>query len=374
MNQANNPFFIPFSKPYLSIEETQLVQEALSSSWISDGPFRERLENEFAALHHVPVAVSVCSGTAALEIVLRNLKLAADNEVIVPGFTFPAPYNLVLALGAKPVYADIDEQTWCMDTDIVESLISPRTRAIIAVHVYGNMCNMQALRKIADRHHLVLIEDCAQAVFSSYQGSYAGTLGDFGCFSFQATKTITTGEGGLVISSKTDVAKQLRLLRNHGMSPEKRYWHDVIGFNYRMTNLQAALGCAQLTKISDIIARKKKILDWYTQRLSNVEGLILQKIDEKVDPVIWSMGVKIDPQVFKASRDQVIQTMLEQGIETRCGFYAPSEMPLYHAPSLPVSETVGRQVIALPAFTELTEAEVDRICELLLRLRGCDGR
>ncbi len=369
MKNMNAPDPIPFSRPYLSTEESRLTDDALRSTWISDGPYIAELEKGFAGIHGVPCAVSSCNGTAALEMALRALDLDPGDEVIVPGFTFPAPFNMVLAVGAKPVYADIDPATWCIDPDSVRALITPKTRAVIAVHIYGNICDMPALKKIAAEHGLALIEDCAQSVFSTRDGKYAGTFGDLGCFSFQATKTITTGEGGMVVASDPGIEKSVRLLRNHGMSTDRRYWHDALGFNFRMTNLQAAMGCAQLHKSGEIIAKKKDILQWYTNRLAGAAGVVMQAFDKNVDPVVWSVGVRVDPAVFGGSRDGLIGSLSERGIETRCGFYPPSLMPLYAAPPLPVSEAIAANVLVLPAFTALTEAGVDRVCAELLGLR-----
>jgi perosamine synthetase len=222
---------------------------------------------------------------------------------------------------------------------------------------------------IARSRRLIVIEDVAEAAFSRYKGKYAGSIGDTGCFSFQATKTVTTGEGGIVLTDNAKFNKEMKILRDHGMRQEKRYWHDRIGFNYRLTNLQAALGCAQLEMLDNIIKNKERIYRRYKKRLSGIKGIKLQHVREDVSPVMWTVALQIGPERFTGDRDYIMKKMLEANIETRPGFYPFSVMPIYDCPRLPVAEEVSRNIISLPSFTSITDTEIDYICDKLLELR-----
>ena len=360
---------IPWAQPYFWGEEQKFMVDALRSSWISGGPYVEKLEKDFARYHGVRSCITTSSGTSALHLALLAIGVGPGDEVIVPGFTFIAPVNMVIAAGAKPVYADIDPDTWCIDPACVERKISPRTKAIVAVHPYGNVCDMITLRRLARRNKLYLIEDVAEAPFSRYRGKLAGTFGDIGCFSFQATKVITTGEGGCVITSNQKLSGMMRVIRDHGMSRKRQYWHDMPGHNFRLTNIQAALGCAQFKNLSKIISAKGKTCASYRRYLKDEEGIRFQFFKPEVQPVVWGVAVEIDPAVFGASRDSLIKRLLSSGIETRPGFYPASAMPFYRAPSLPVAEYISARVISLPLSLALTESQIRYVCAHLKRLK-----
>ncbi len=359
---------IPWAQPCFWGGEQQAVVQALRSSWISGGPFVDQLETEFARWHGSSYAVCSSSGTAALQMTFLSCGIKPGDEVIVPGFGFLAAANMVLAAGARPVFADIDPWSWCMAPESVARRVSGRTKAVVAVHPYGNMCDMPALRRIARSHKILLIEDAAQALFSRYQGRWAGTWGDAGCFSFQATKTITTGEGGCVLTPRKKMAETMRLFREHGMVRRKPYWHQVAGHNFRLTNLQAALGCAQLKHVPRIMAARHKISQWYHDYLNNIPGLVFQQFNRMVDPVIWSTAVALDPGIIVGGRDMVMKRLAVMGIETRPGFYPASAMPLYRAPRLPCSERVAARVLALPCAASLSQLKVRYICNCLKRI------
>jgi perosamine synthetase len=364
---------IPWAQPYFWGEEQKFVVDALRSSWISGGPYVERLEKDFARYHGARFCITTSSGTSALHLALLAIGAGPGDEVIVPGFTFIAPVNMVIATGAKPVYADIDPATWCVDTACVERKISTKTKAIVAVHPYGNVCAMITLQRLARRHNLYLIEDVAEAPFSRYCGKLAGTFGDIGCFSFQATKAITTGEGGCVLTSNRKLYGMMRVIRDHGMSRKRQYWHDCLGYNFRLTNIQAALGCAQFKNLSKIISAKRKIYVLYRRYLKNEEGIRFQCFNPEVQPVVWCVTVEIDPAVFGANRDSLIRRLLSSGIETRPGFYPASTMPFYRAPSLPVAEHISARVISLPSFLAVTESQIRYVCARLKKLKKKSG-
>jgi perosamine synthetase len=363
-----NAKLIPWGKPCFGGKEREYVLRALDSTWISGGEFIDKLETDFAKLIGKKFAVSTSNGTTALHLALMAAGVGTGDEVIVPGFTFVAPGNMVIETGAKPVFADIDKDTWCIDTKSIEKCLTNRTKAIIAVHVYGNVCDMDRIKEIAAKHNLVVIEDTAEAAFSKHKGRFAGSIGDLGCFSFQATKTVTTGEGGIVLTDNPDFNKEMRILRDHGMRQEKRYWHDRVGYNYRLTNLQAALGCAQLEMLESIINDKERIYREYRKRLSNIRGIKMQYVPEYVSPVMWTVALQMNPEHFLGDRDNIMKRMLDANIETRPGFYPFSVMPIYDCPGLPVAEEVSRNIISLPSFTSIKNSQIEYICRKLLDL------
>lgn len=365
-----NNIKIPWAKPFLSGREKELLTEAIESTWISGGPFVKRFEEEFIRLNSARFGLSTCNGTCALQLVLIALGIGVGDEVIVPGFSFAAAANMSMAMGATPVYADIDPKTWCLDAGSVREKITKKTKAIIAVHTYGNVCDIDPLLQLAEENGLYLIEDAAEAVFSKYKGKFAGTFGKAGSFSFQATKTITTGEGGFVLTPEKDLSDRMRLIRDHGMHRDRRYyWHEVVGYNFRLTNLQASVGCAQLANLDTIISNKKRIYDLYHELLSPRDGITFQFFTPEVDPVVWTIAVKMDPSVFTGDRDSLIRSLFGFGIETRPGFYPYSVMPLYNACKLRVSEDVGANVLSLPSFCGLKDAEISFICEKIKSLK-----
>lgn len=358
----------PWAKPFLVGNEEDFLLKALHSTWISGGDYIDKFEFDFAKLIGTKYAVTTSNGTTALHLALMGIDVGPGDEVIVPGFTFVAPANTVLQTGAKPVYVDIDPKTWCIDVNEVEKSITDKTKAIMPVHLYGNVCEMGALVKVAKDNGIYLIEDVAEAVFSRYRGKFAGSFGDLSCFSFQATKTITMGEGGAVLTNDEKLSERMNILRNHGMREGKRYWHDVVGYNYRLTNLQAALGCAQLENVDKIIKEKKRVYKKYFENLSDVPGMEFQDISKKVEPVIWAVAIKIDQEYFKGDRDFLIMELLKRNIETRPGFYPFSVMPLYGTQPLPVAESISRNVISLPSYPSLPDETINNICNQLKSL------
>lgn len=367
--QKEGTIKIPWAKPYLRGNEKQYLLDALEAGWISSGKYAARFEKEFAYYHSRAFALSTSSGTSALHLVLMALGIGPGDEVIVPSFSFMAAANMVMACGAACVYADIDFKSWCLDPESAARCISPKTKAVVAVHLYGNVCDMDALMALAQEHRIVLIEDVAQAPFSQYRGCYAGTFGHAAIFSFQAAKTIAMGEGGCVLTDDGDLWRKMRVLRDHGMRQDKRYWHDAAGYNFRLTDLQAAIGCAQLENIKFIIGRKRSIFEAYRRHLSAEPGLTMQFFSAQVDPVVWAVAVRIEENCFKKSRDFIIEELMRQGIETRPGFYPADAMPLYQAPSLPVAREVGLRVISLPSFPAITDEEIFFVCQELKRLK-----
>lgn len=359
---------IPWAKPTLFGNEKKYALDALKSTWISGGPYVEKFEKEFTRYNGAKYGTTTSNGTAALQLALLALGIGPGDEVIVPGFTFVAPVNMVIAVGAKPVYADIDPRTWCIDVKSIKSCISSKTKAIIPVHLYGNVCRMEEIIGLARSKNLFVIEDTAEAAFSKYKGKYAGTFADVGCYSFHATKNITTGEGGMVLTDDKKLYEKMQIIRDHGMRKDKRYWHDIIGFNFRLTNFQAALGCAQLEKVNIILKERRRVYKTYSRELNSIPGVEMQHFPYEVQPVVWTVAIRIDPPHFKGNRDWIIRKLLEAKIETRPGFYALSLMPPYNSPPLPVSIKVSKTIITLPTYPSLTEEEIIYICGQLKKL------
>jgi len=360
---------IPWAKPILWGNEAALVSDALASTWISGGPYVERLEREFLALAGSRHALTTSNGTTAIHLAYLALGVKPGDEIIVPGFGFLATANVALQMGAKPVFTEVDPDTWCMRAEDIEQHLTSRTRAIVPVHTYGNMCSMDVILELGRKHGIAVIEDAAEAFPSRYRGRLAGTLGAIGCYSFQATKTITTGEGGMVVTEDPALYDSMTLYRSHGMRRQRYYWHELPGHNFRLTNLQAALGCAQFEKLPLIIRERERVYIDYRNHLSGIGGLALQRFLPEVEAVVWAMAVRLDSAEFPQGRDAVMAQMREAGIETRPGFYAPSMMSFYDCPPLPLCEELSRQILSLPTFPTLQDEQIERICTCLAGLR-----
>ena len=264
--------FIPVSEPNLCGNEKAYLLDCLESTWISSrGKYVDQFEALFSEYIGVKHAVTTSNGTVSLHLILRALGISPGHEVIVPTLTYVASANSVLYVGAEPVFVDCDASTWNMDVEAVERAITDRTRAVMAVHLYGGAVDMEPLRCICQSRNIALIEDAAEALGTQYNGVKAGALGDMASFSFFANKTITTGEGGMITTDDDSLAQLIRQLKNQGEAPGKRYWHDVLGYNYRMTNLQAAVGLAQMENIATFVEAKRTIATWYRDYLSAPE-------------------------------------------------------------------------------------------------------
>lgn len=364
----NNKVKIPWARPDFWGGEKEMVMDALDSKWISGGRYVEQFEEHFARYIGAEHAVTASNGTTAIHLALLAAEIGKNDEVIVPGFGFMAAANVAVHVGAFPVFADVDPDTWCLSGKEIEKHISPRTKAIVPIHTYGNVCDMDAIMEVANRLGIMVIEDAAEAIGSKYKGKSAGTIGIMGTYSFHATKTITTGEGGAVTTDDEAMYRRMQLFRNHGVGA-KRYWHEVIGHNFRLTNMQAALGCAQLNAIDEISEQRDRVYNAYKRNLSTIEGVTLQRFSADVEPVVWAIAVKLDPQLFPMHRDQLIRKLNELGIETRPGFHAASEMKhLYATEQLPVCELLSKQVVSLPSFPMLSDNEIEYICVSLEKL------
>jgi len=362
--------YIPWAKPDYWGNEQNYLAEALKSTWISGGPFLDRFESDFARYCGVRHAMSASNGTTALHMAYLALGLKAGDEVILPGFAFMGAANMVLMVGAKPIFADVDPHSWCLSASEIEKHLTPRTKLIVPIHTYGNVCEMNNIMELADNAGIPVVEDAAEAFACRYDNRLAGSFGSIGTFSFQATKTITTGEGGMVITNDDDLFERMALYRSHGMRRKQYYWHDLPGHNFRLTNLQAAIGVAQMEKLEQIVLERKRVHNKYLSCLTSMPGLTLQYFPPEVDTVLWAIAVKLDPLAFPQGRDAVIEEMMHQGIETRPGFVAPRFMDhIYICPELPITEELSKNVISLPTYPTLNDEQIHLICSQLKKLR-----
>ncbi len=355
--------------PSLAGNEEAYVVEAIRSSWISSvGPFVDRFEREFASLSGTRTTVSVVNGTAALHLAVLALGIAPGDEVIVPSLTYIATANAVRYCSAEPVFADVEPGTWCLDAAAVEAQVTPRTRGIIAVHLYGHPADMDALRAVAARHGLWILEDAAEAHGARYKGAAVGSLGDLGVFSFYGNKIVTSGEGGAVSVDDPELERRLRLLRGQGMDPERRYFFPVVGYNYRLTNVAAAILCAQLERFDSIVSRRRAIFDGYAQRLGGVPGITFQPVAPWASPSPWMFCINVDEIAFGHSRDALATHMDAAGIETRPFFQPLHTLPPYEGSprgSLETTDQLGRTGLNLPTFVGLSDGDLDRIASTI---------
>ena len=366
---------LPVAAPMLCEKELEYVSDCIISNWISStGKYVTRFESLFADYCGTKYAVATSSGTTALHLALLALGVGEGDEVIVPSFTFIATANAVTYTGAKPIFVDSEKETWNIDPKLIEAAIRPQTKAIIPVHLYGHPADMDPILKIAKAHKLYVIEDAAEAHGAEYKGKKVGGLGDIGIFSFFGNKIITTGEGGMIVTNNPELEKQMRLLRDHGMSPTKRYWHSVLGYNYRLTNIQAAIGVAQIERIDSIIKAKLDIAERYRKQLKDIRGIICPPQTKWARNVYWLYSIVVQEE-FGISRDDLMKELNSMGIDTRPLFPPVHTQPIYNTGQcLEVSEELALKGLSLPSSAGLQKQEIDRVCcaisDIYKKLKG----
>jgi len=362
---------LPVAEPFLGEKELQYTTECVITGWVSSaGKFVSQFEEMFADFCGVRYAIATCNGTAALHLALLSLDVGSSDEVIVPTLTFIATANAVMYTGACPVFVDSEKETWNISPEHIEEAITPQTKAIIPVHLYGHPANMDPILYIANRHGLAVIEDAAEAHGACYKNQHVGSIGDVGCFSFYGNKIITTGEGGMVVTDRSDLAERIRILRDHGMSPEQRYWHSVMGYNYRMTNLQAALGVAQMEKIDTILKTKRRIAEDYTDGLRDIPGIILPPKAPWAENVYWLYSILVDKNAFGIGRDDLMTALQSHGIETRHLFPPVHSQPIYKTgQSLPVAEQISSKGLSLPSQVNLKKDDIEFVVRTIKMCR-----
>jgi perosamine synthetase len=365
--------FLPVAAPIIGALEIEYVTDAVKSGWVSSiGAYIEKFETAFAEYIGVKHGVSVSNGTVALHLALHALGIGPGDEVIIPDLTFAATAHAVMQTGAQPVLVDIERDTWCLDPIAVERALSSATKAIMPVHLFGHPADMNAIERIASDNNLFVIEDAAEAHGAEVNGRRVGSLGNVGAFSFYGNKVITCGEGGMLTTNDDELASRLRFLKDHGMSKERRYFHTELAFNYRLTNLQAALGYAQMSQIEKFVQKRRQIFEWYREALQGIDGINLNVERQGYRNIYWMVSLVLD-ESLSITRDELAARLKSEGIDSRPFFVAMSQLP--HLTSLrrvgaeagvnSVSRDVSQRGISLPSGCSLTETQVARVASTI---------
>lgn len=365
--EYNHSVNFPVAIPNLNGNELKYLMDAFLSSWISSsGEYITKFESSFSHYCDCKYGVAVSNGTVALHLALLALGVGEGDEVIVPDLTFAATINAVLHAKATPVIVDVELDSWCIDPKQIEKAITAKTKAIIPVHIYGQPCDMNAVMAIAKKHHLFVVEDCAEAHGATYAGKKVGSIGDIGCFSFFGNKVITTGEGGMCVTNNKALDEKMRVLRDHGMSKSRRYWHDVVGYNYRLTNLQAAIGLAQLERIGEIHKNREFYEKTYRDVFLENDRVFMQRNDlPERKKITWLVSILLDESL---DRDQYILALKGKGVDARPFFYPLSDMAIYKefcAENSFNAKLLSRCGLNLPTYESLKSAE--ELKEILIK-------
>jgi perosamine synthetase len=362
---------ILYTKPSITELEVRYATDAAANGWGECCyAYIERFESLFKAYLGVEFAIATSSATGALHMGLAALGIGPGDEVLLADTNWIATAAPIVHLGAKPVFVDILEDSWCIDPEKAEAAITPRTRAIIATHIYGNLCEMDRLLAIGEKYGIPIIEDAAEAIGSIYHGKRAGSMGTFGVFSFHGTKTVTTGEGGMFVTNDAALYERVLTLSNHGRAPgePRQFWPSMVGFKYKMSNIQAAIGCAQMERIEELVARKREILAIYRQRLEKHPAVRMNP-----EPLGTVNGAWMPTVVFAretgVTREKLLDAFAKENIDARVFFWPLSSLPMFE----PVKENVNAwdipgRGINLPSHHEISAAEVDRVCGIIREL------
>jgi perosamine synthetase len=373
-----SPPRIPVSRPEIGERERRYMMEAVDSGWVSSlGDFIGRFESGFARYCDVPHGVAVSNGTTALEVALKALGVGRGDEVVVPAMTFAAAAAVVVHVGAEPVLVDVHPDYWCLDPEALRRAVGSRTRAVIAVHSYGHPCDLEPILAVCGEGEIPVLEDCAEAHGARYRGRRVGGLGRCGTFSFYGNKIITTGEGGMVVTEDGSLAERIRQLKDHAMDPGRRYFHFDAGYNFRLTNPQAALGCAQLERIEEFLDKRARLLAWYRTELGDVAGVRLNPSMDWAEPVNWIVCLELSDATLGERRDEIATELARYGVDTRPFFVPLGEMPPYRGARrvgrdgerTPVAERLSRSGLNLPTSTTMdrdTVAYIGRVLRELL--------
>jgi perosamine synthetase len=365
-DQATRRSIIPVCEPTLGGNELKYVTQAIETNWISSaGSFIRDFEARFAAACNTKYGIACANGTVAMHLALATLGLEPGDEVIIPTFTMIATANAVTYCGATPVLVDMEPHYWQMDVNQVADKITPRTKAIVPVHTYGHPTDMDPLLELAQRHGIRVIEDSAEAHGGEYKGRRCGSLGDAAGFSFYGNKIITTGEGGMVTTNNREIARLAWNLRDHAFSHEHHFWHKFVGFNSRMTNLQAAVGLAQVEQMEGFIASRRRNAAEYSARLRSIPGITPPPQAPWAKNVYWMYGILMDEEVYGMNRDQLRKVLAEHGVETRTFFIPMHCQPVYweqfKGQRYPVAEDLCKRGFYLPSASSLTLGEIEYI-------------
>ena len=367
---------IPVNEPAISKNALKYVTDCIKTGWISSsGKYLKDFEQKFSKFLGVKHAITTTNGTTALHLAVLALGIKEGDEVILPSHTMMASVAAIVYTGATPVLVDVERDSWNMDVSQIEKKINKRTKAIMPVHIYGHPVDMDPVIALAKKYRLYIIEDAAESTGAEYKGKQTGTIGDIGCFSFYANKIITTGEGGMMVTDNDKVADHARLLKDMAHSPQKRFLHKEIGFNFRMTNLQAALGVAQLEEVKKYIQKKRWMAALYNKRLSKIEGLTLPIEHDWAKNVYWMYGILVEKD-FGISRDEFMQKLFRKGIDTRTFFIPMHRQPalrrlgLFKGEKYPVSDEIGRLGLYLPSGLAITKEQIEIVCRAIKDIRN----
>jgi perosamine synthetase len=356
---------IPVAEPKLGGNELKYVTDCVSSGWISSiGKYIKKFEEEFSKFSDTKYGIATSSGTTALHLALVTFGVTKGDEVLIPTLSFIATANCVAYTGAKPIFVDSEPRTWNMDPEKVKEKITDKTKAIVPVHLYGHPVDMDPIMDLAEEYSLVVIEDAAEAHGAEYRKRKVGSIGHVGCFSFYGNKIITTGEGGMITTNDEEFMNKAMMLRDHAMSKEKRYWHPFMGYNYRMTNMQAAVGLAQVEKIEEYIEIKRKNAKKYNEKLGGISSITLPPEMEWAKNVYWLYSILVD----NIPRDDFTTRLREKEIDSRPFFYPMHTQPPYADYSnekLEVAEDIAKRGVSLPSATTLKDDEIDYICKTI---------
>lgn len=365
LNVADLKMVVPWAKPWINKEDVLSVSLAVESGWISGGSKITAFENQLEERLHIDKFITCSNGTAALHLAYLALGLRPGDEIILPGYGFLAAANVASLMGIRTRFADVLPHNYAIDPNSAEKLITAKTKALVAIHTYGFVGDMDALSSLCRQYKLILIEDCSEAIFSANQDIVAGRTGDISTYSFHATKTITTGEGGAVSTNNPEVASKISLLKSHGMNRQGDYFNDTAGLNYRLTNYQAALGLSQLERIETIIELTKKNYSIYCSRFNEITKYraTIQFMPNESLP--WSFPIRLEGQ--SDSINLIRKELAESGVETRTGFVHPNKLSyLGSTDSIPVSEYLSSEIINLPFFSTMTLSEIDFVADKFL--------
>ena len=369
----------PVAGPWITEKEIQYVADAVSNAWYANANmYHERFEKAFREYVGTQYAIALPSCTSAIHLSLLALGIRQDDEVIVPDITWIATSAPISYMGATPVFADIDAQTWCLSADSFEECITPRTKAVIPVDLYGGMPDMDAIRNVARRHNIYIIEDAAEALGAEYKGKRAGSFGDTGVFSFHGSKTLTTGEGGMLVTDRADLYSRIQVLRDHGRNPgDRMFWNAEVAYKYKMSSMQAALGLAQLERIDELLERKRDQFEWYRDALAGLEGITLNTQPRGTLNTFWMVTLVFDPNLGM-NKTQLMERLSQHGIDSRPFFHPLSSIPAYEdfeqaqlaRMRNKVAYGISPYAINLPSALNLTREDIQDVCRVV---KACIG-
>jgi len=366
---------IPVCTPLLGQHEKKYLMDCINTNWVSSsGKYLKIFEDQFSQYCGVKYGITTTSGTSALHLSLVAIGIGKGDEVIMPSFNIASTAFAALYCGAKPVFVDSEPITWNMDPEKIEQKITRRTKVIIPVHIYGHPCDMRTIMRIARKHKLIVIEDAAEAHGAQYNGRKVGGIGDIGCFSFYGNKIITCGEGGMVVTNNKKIADRCRRLKNLDFRASKRFWHGEIGFNYRMTNIQAALGLAQFEQIEQLITKRRRNAMIYNSLLKDIPGVTLPVEQRGVKNVYWMYSFLIDKK-FGVGRNQLIKRLRSMGVDSRTFFIPMHQQPVLKEMKItsngryPVAEDISKRGLYLPSGSGLKKREIEYVCECIQTIR-----